>query len=695
MRTLIASLSFGFLTACGSPQAPPGAPGSGVAPLPPAASGAQHKDVTLESVGLEAAALDRGVDPCQDFYQFACGGWIAKTEIPADKPRWVRSFNEIDDRNEADLRSILEQAAASAGGDPVREKVGAYFAGCMDEPAIEKARLEPLRPFMQQARAIRDAKTIAALVAALHQHAIWALFDISAEQDFKDASRYIAYLDQNGLGLPDRDYYLNQDDRSQKLRETYLGHVERMLKLAGTPAAEARRAAADVMHVETELAKVSKTKVERRDPKGLYNKIDRPGVKQAAPRLDWDAYFALLGRPDIADINVTSVRFFEGMNALFSSVKLPAWRSYFSWHVVRAAAPALPKAFVDESFALEQALTGQKEQRARWKRCIDSTDEALGELLAQPYVALRFAGASKTAAEDMVRQIGEAFGRGLDELVWMDPPTRAAARDKLAKMAYLIGYPRAWRQYDFAVSRDRHAQNFLLARAHEVKRDLAKLGKPVDREEWEMTPPTVNAYYHPLKNQMVFPAGILQPPFYSVAAAIPVNLGAMGMVVGHELTHGFDDEGSQFDPLGNLRDWWPAQVRGRFETATQCVERQYSAYEAVPGLHVNGKLTLGENIADIGGVKLAFRAYRALRAGANPTIVADGFNEDQQFFIALGQVWCAKYREEYARLAVQVDPHSPPRYRVNGALANVPEFAQAFACPAGAPMRPDNVCVVW
>jgi putative endopeptidase len=389
------------------------------------------------------------------------------------------------------------------------------------------------------------------------------------------------------------------------------------------------------------------------------------------------------------------VRFFEGVNELLSAIKLPEWKNYLVWTVVRSTAQALPKAFVDESFRMEQALTGQKEQRVRWKRCVEATDNALGELLAQPFVKERFAGESKTAAEGMVHAIGSAFDRELDALTWMDPATRKVSREKLSAMAWLIGYPNKWRVYDFEPKRDDYMSNLLAARGFELQRQLKKIGKPVDRDEWEMTPPTVNAYYHPLKNQMVFPAGILQPPFYKVESALAVNLGGMGMVVGHELTHGFDDQGSQFDKNGNLRDWWSNDIRERFKKQTECVDKQYSAYPALPGVKLNGKLTLGENIADMGGVKLAFHAFRTLRADAKEAVVADGFTEDQQFFLSLGQVWCSKYREEYARMAATVDPHSPPRFRVNGSLVNFPEFAQAFACTKGTPMNPGNTCSVW
>jgi putative endopeptidase len=652
--------------------------------------------VSLQAVGLDASALDRSADPCRDFYQFACGGWLQKAEIPPDKPRWLRSFNEIHERNEADLRRILEAAAQEPGSDPVLQKIGSFYGACMDEPGIERAGLKPIQPLLAKARAVGgDSRSITNLLTELHRVGIWALFDISAEQDFKDATRYIAYLDQNGLGLPDRDYYLNEDAKSKELRIQYQAHVARMLRLSGMAQAAAGAAALQILKLETELAKISKTRVERRDPKGLYNKVDRAGLEKTAPRVDWKSYFAGLGRPDISDINLTSVPFFEGMNALMDSVKPGEWRNYFQWHVLRATAHSLPKAFVDESFSMEQALTGQKEQRARWKRCVQSADIALGELVAQPFVKERFSGASKPAAERMVREISEAFGRELSKLSWMDDATRRRAEDKRNSMAFLIGYPDKWRRYDFDVTKTAHAQNAMAAQRFELSRQLRKIGQPVDRAEWEMTPPTVNAYYTPLKNQMVFPAGILQPPFYSVGASVAVNLGAMGMVVGHELTHGFDDQGSQFDDEGNLTDWWSSRVKSQFVAKTSCVDSQYSAYEALPGVRVNGKLTLGENIADMGGVKLAFQAYRAIRAAAPETTVADGFTEDQQFFLATGQIWCSKYRDEYARMATQVDPHSPPRFRVNGSLANLPQFAEAFACKPGTPMSPKTACAVW
>ncbi|MFT3768552.1 MAG: M13 family metallopeptidase [Minicystis sp.] len=502
-------------------------------------------------------------------------------------------------------------------------------------------------------------------------------------------------MDQSGLGLPDRDYYVKDDDKSKDIRKKYEEHVERMLKLAGFSAKDAKKATEDVMRIETALAKASKTRVERRDPSTMYNRLDRQGVAQKAPKFLWDDYFKGIGFPDLKEINVTAPAFLERVSALMSEEKAPAWRNYLSWAVVRSSSQYLPKAFVDESFAFESALTGQKEQRARWKRCVASTDAALGDLLAQPYVKTNFSPESKEATERYVHEIVKAFGSEVEKLDWMDPATKAKAKEKLDAMAYLIGYPKKWRSYEFDVKEKSFLGNALAARTADLKRHLNKVGKPVDREEWLMSAPTVNAYYEPQLNHMVFPAGILQPPFFSPKAHIPVNLGGMGMVVGHELTHGFDDQGAQFDARGNLANWWSADDVNRFKTKTDCVADQYGGYEAIPGVKLNGKLTLGENIADGGGVKLAFYAYRAMRKDATEVVKAGGFTEDQQFFLGVGQAWCFKQSDELARLRAQVDPHSPSKFRVNGPLSNLPEFAEAFSCKDGTAMRRANACKVW
>jgi len=661
-------------------------------PTTPPAPKREQVKTTLEAVGLDPSALDQNVDPCTDFYEFACGNWIKKTEIPADKARWSRSFSVIDERNEADLRQILETSAK--GDNPKLKKLGEYWTACMDEAAVEKSGVKPIQALLTRASTLQKKADISKLVIDLHKQKLWALFDVSSEQDFKDATRYLTYLDQNGLGLPDRDYYTKEDDKSKKIREDYLAHVQRMLTLSGLRANQAQAAAKDVMEIETELAKVSKTRVERRDPQAMYNKVSPDELAGLSPNFDYKSYFTSLQLGDQKDLILTSKPFFEGLSKLLESIAMPKWRSYFRWQIVHRTAKTLSKSFVDEDFKLEQALTGQETVRPRWKRCIDATDDALGELLAEPFVELRFGGNSKAAALQMVHAIGESFGADLPNLRWMDAVTRTAAGEKQGAMAFLIGYPDQYKTYDFPVKAGDYAGNALRGAAFDLARKLARLGKPVDRGEWEMTAPTVNAYYNPLKNQMVFPAGILQPPFYDVKAATAVNLGAMGMVVGHELTHGFDDEGSQFDKDGNLREWWNKTVKQRFEAATACVEKEYSGFEAVPGVKLNGKLTLGENIADNGGVKLAFYAYRALTQGSKEG-VADGFNEDQQFFLSMGQVWCSKQRDEYARMAASIDPHSAPKWRVNGSLQNQKEFAEAFSCKLGTKMNPTNKCVVW
>ena len=697
MRVVLLSVSCvtlaGLIAACGSSPPPaaaaPPAAAEPVAPAPPTVT------TTLDAVGLDGAALDRKADPCKDFYQFACGGWLAKTEIPADKSRWSRGFSEVQERNEKELKRILEDAAKSPGNDAVTQKLGSFYGSCMDEAAVEKNGIKPIRGLLTNVKKVNDAKTLAQTLLMLHKDKIWAVFSLSAEPDFKDATKVIAHLDQNGLGLPDRDYYVKDDDKSKEIRDSYVGHVERMMKLAGLSAKQAKDAAKDVMAVETEIARVSKTRVERRDPAGMSNKIDRAGLAKTAADFPWDDYFKGLGFPEIKDVNVTSVPFFEGVNKLLKSVKPAAWQSYLSWQIVHRSAPSLTKAFVEEDFTLRQALSGQKEIAPRWKRCVEATDAALGELLAQPFIKAKFAGDSKSAAEQMVFEITKQFSHDLEQLDWMDGKTKERATSKLKSMEYLIGYPTKWKGYDFEIDAKSFGDNVLASRAFELKRDLAKVGKPVDRQEWLMSPPTVNAYYDPQKNHMVFPAGILQPPFYSAKANIAVNLGGIGMVVGHELTHGFDDEGSQFAGDGNLANWWEPESGEKFKAKTQCVDNQYGGYETLPGVKLNGKLTLGENVADGGGVMLAFHAYREMRKNAKEVTVADGFTEDQQFFLSVGQAWCSKQTDQVARMLAQVDPHSPPKFRVNGSLANLPEFSKAFSCNNGSPRHAAQACKVW
>jgi putative endopeptidase len=649
--------------------------------------------VSLEDVGLSAAALDRSVDPCQDFYRFACGGWLAATEIPADQPRWSRSFSEINKRNEEDMHRLLAEAAASTADDPRTRTMGAFFAACMDEPAIEQAGLSGVEPLLARARAIKSWKDVGPTIIELHTFGIFPAFGVDIDQDFKDPNQITTYLEQGGLGLPDRDYYL--EDRFKEQRDFYAGHVERMLALSGMAPKQAAAAAVDIVWLETELAKVSKTKVEMRDLPNVYNKIDRDGVAKTVKNIDWNAYFAAQGVPDVKHISVSGLRFFEALNGLVKRGTPKQWSHYLQWTILRSAASTLPKAYVDEQFALRQKLTGQKEDKPRWKKCVAATDGALREYTGRAFVELRFSAESKAAVTAMIHGISDAFGAAVQGYDWMDDATRAAAAEKRSKMAYLIGYPDEWKDYDFALDPKAYTANWLAAARHEQRLQWQKTRQPVNRKDWSWSAAIVNAFYHPLRNNMNFPAGILQPPFYSPDANVAVNLGALGMVVGHELTHGFDDKGSLFDADGAMRNWWSPAVGEKFGAKKQCVIDQYNGYEPLPGVHVNGELTLGENIADLGGVKMAFHAYRALRKDTADPVVADGFSEDQQFFLAVGQTWCTESTEEMTRMLIQVDTHSPSEFRVRGALANLPEFAEAFQCAAGTPYNPDDACTVW
>ena len=649
---------------------------------------------SLASIGLDPDAMDRTADPCEDFYQFACGGWMKTKEIDADKAEAQRSFVDIEDKNLAYEHEVLEALRAKPGDNPVNKQLAAYYGSCMDEAAIEKAGMKPVQPLLATIAKVRDAISLSAAVTQLHAAGFGVLFGMGPTQDSIDATKVIIGLDQGGLGLPDRDYYIKDDDQSKGLKAAYEGYVAAMLVEAGHKPEAAKAEATAVVALETELAKASKDKVLRRDPKGMYNRIEKAGVAKAAPSFDWTAYWKTLGLA--ADgVTVGAPDFFVGLEAQIKTTKPEVWRNYLTMQLLSKSANILTKKIEETQFKLDAALTGQAEIQARWKRCASHTDGALGDLLGQVFVRDRFAGKSKAAAEEQVHAIVAAMDANLDALPWMDATTKTKAKAKLAAMTYQIGYPKKWRSYSFKLDPKAFGANALSARKAESARQNAKIGKPVDKDDWDMTVPEVNAYYSPQLNGMVFPAGILQPPFYSVDASIPVNLGAMGMVVGHELTHGFDDQGAQFDAVGNMTNWWLPETEKQFKARTQCVIDQYNKYDVVGGGHLNGANTLGENIADIGGVKMALRGYRSLRASAPDAVVADGFTEDQQFFLGFGQVWCTKMRPDFEKLLATVDPHSPGKWRVNGSLQATPEFGKAFRCKANAKMTPAKQCVVW
>jgi putative endopeptidase len=686
MRKLLLASAVVVAYACASPPEP-NVPGPTTA-LPNAATAPAGPALTLAQTGIDPTWMDTSVDPCQDFFSYACGGFVKHTEIPPDRATWGTT-QAIQKSNELFLRDVLEHS---------HDKIGDYYAACMDEPAIEKAGLRPLRPLLDTIAKVHDFGSLAEAVTKLHAASVYPLFDVGSQQDFADATQMIAGLDQDGLGLPDRDYYLKDAGNMKKVRTFYEGHVARMMKLLGDKPAEAKRAAADVMRIETAIAKLQQDKVARRDPHKIYHRVDRAGLPKIAKTFPWDAYFRALGIPKVQAISVNEPAYFTGIDALMHEESPRAWRSYLEWQLVHAKANILPKAFVDEAFALRHELTGQKELEPRWKRCVRAVDAGLGELLAQPYVAAKFAGDSRARARALVASIHEAMKADLETLPWMDAPTRAAALKKLGELGYdKVGYPDKWRKYDFPVTRESYADDVLAAERFEQHRQLMKIGKPVDRTQWDMTPPTVNAYYDPSMNEIVVPAGELQPPFFSQGFYEPVNIGDEGAnTVGHEITHGFDDEGSQFDGKGNLRDWWTAPTKAKFDEATQCVQHQYSQYEAVPGVKLNGELTSGENIADIGGVKLGYAALMAWKK-AHPELERSvpGFTDEKLFFLAYAQGWCSKETPQFDEMLARTNPHSPPRWRVNGPMVDNPTFAVAYACEAGAPMNPGKACSVW
>jgi putative endopeptidase len=650
------------------------------------------KNMTLADIGLDPGALDRTADPCEDFYQFACGGWIKKTEIDADKPLAMRSFVDIEERNYDYLHDLLEKSKPTPDTKAYMDKLTAFYGSCMDTAAIDKAGLKPIKPLLDTINKIKDTKTLSAAIIQLQAAGSNAVFGFGPTEDFANAQNVIAGLDQAGLGLPDRDYYLK--DENKPMRDAYAELVASLLVEAGHKPDAAKTEAADVLALETEIAKVSMDKVTRRDPKAVYNKIDRDAVTKLNPSFTWDAFWKAMGLPKYKDVTVTSKEFFTGVDALMTKTKPETWRNYLTVFAITDNAPFLSQKIEDEVFKLKQKFTGAAEQKPRWKRCVDRTTDGLRDLVGQAFVKDKFPGQSKQAAEEQVHAISAAMKTNIDSLPWMDDATKQKAKAKLDGMAYHIGYPKKWRTYSFKIAAKSFGANGLAARKAEVDYQLKKIGKPRDIDAWDIPASMVNAFYNPTHNKMVFPAGILQPPFYSVTSAVQVNLGGMGMVVGHELTHGFDDEGSKFDGVGNMADWWQAETEKKFNERTQCVKDQYSGY-TIAGVKLNGDLTAGENIADIGGVKLAYSAYKQLRSSAPETIVADGFTEDQQFFLSTGQVWCAKERPEFEKMLATVDPHSPPKWRIDGTLADNPAFAKAFRCKLGSKMRPQKACVVW
>lgn len=649
-----------------------------------------------KSVRFSAEMLDKSIDPCNDFYAYACSRWKDQNPIPADRSSWGR-FNELAERGEYILKDILEKASVERKDrTAIEQKIGDYYGSCMDEAAIEKKGLEPLDAALKAIAAVQSREDGMQELARLHRQGVNALFEMGSGSDFKDASHVIAEVDQGGMGLPERDYYFRKDEKSEDLRKKYVVHVQKMFELLGDAPEKAAAEAKKVMEIETGLANGALDVVSRRDPAKIYHKMTRAELAALSPNFAWEKYFADLGAPSFTSLNVANPDFMKSMNGLLDSVSLDDWKTYLRWHVAHANANMLPKRFEDENFAFfSKELQGTKEQPPRWKRCVRAVNGDLGEAVGQAYVAATFGAEGKARTLKMVNTIEASLREDIKSLPWMTEQTKTRALEKLAAITNRIGYTDKWRDYtNFEVARGDAFGNSQRGNVFQFAHDMEKIGKPLDKGEWPYPPPTVNASYNPLQNNITFPAGILQPPFYDNQADDAMNFGGIGAVVGHELTHGFDDQGRQFDPQGNLNDWWTKEDADEFKKRTKCVVDQYSSFTAIDDVKVNGELTLGENVADNGGMRVAYMAMLAAMAGKKPASI-DGFSAQQRFFLGWANVWCQNRRDAVSRLAAQTDPHSPGKNRVNGTVSNMPEFREAYHCAADAPMVSKNACRVW
>ena len=640
--------------------------------------------------------LDKNIDPCSDFYAYACSKWLARNPIPADRSSWGR-FDELQQRGEYIVRDILEKAAVDRPGRSANEqKIGDYYASCMDEGAIEKAGTKPLEHDFQSIAAIKSKEELPKEIVRLHREGANVLFGFDSGSDFKNASQIIAEVDQGGLGMPDRDYYFKDDEKSVELRKKYVAHVAKMFVLLGDDEGKGAAEAKVVMEIETSLAKGALDQTSRRDPQKIYHKLTNQELAALSPGFKWNTYFGGVGAPRFDSLNVIEPEFIKNMQNVLSAQSLADWKTYLRWHAVHGSARTLPVAFVNESFDFYgKTMTGAKELRPRWKRCVGYTNGNLGELVGQVYVQQTFGAEGKQRTLALVGALEKALGEDIKNSPWMGADTKAQALVKLQAITNRIGYTDKWRDYStLQIVRGDAQGNSQRANQNDLQRRLNKIGKPLDKRDWDYPPMTVNANYDPNQNNITFPAGILQTPFYDSRADDALNFGGIGAVIGHELTHGFDDEGSQFDAEGNLRDWWTADDKKQFEERTGCIRDQYANFVAVDDLKLNGKLTLGENTADNGGMRIAYMAMLNTFAGKEPAPV-DGFSAEQRFFLGFANVWCGSYTNALSRMLVTIDPHSPPKNRVNGTISNMPEFRQAYHCPATAPMVNQNACRVW
>ncbi len=676
--------------------APPAAPlAAAVAPTAP------------ELRVFDPSLIDTTVDPCENFYRFSCNGWFKRNPLPADQAVYGR-FTELFELNRLHLRQILEEAASPAAARNANEnprsaneqKIGDEYASCMDTAAVDKLGLAPLKPELDRIAALKTAAELPALLAHLHAIGVNAFFGVGSNQDFADSNAVIAFYGAGGLGLPERDYYTRTDAKSVELRQQYVAHVRTIFTLAGERDAQAAKDAKNVLALETRLAKASLTITELRDPQNLNHPTDVAGFSKELTHFSLGDYAAAAHAPASGKVNDVEPKFFAEFNAQVADTPMKQIRAYLRWHLLHAyAGGSLPESFDHETWNFySHILNGAEKQQERWKRCTSRVDLELGEALGQVYVAKYFPPAEKQRTLEMTLAIEQAMDKDIDALDWMSAETKAKARDKLHAVMNKIGYPDKWRDYSkLEIVRGDALGNEMRAREFEHARDLAKIGKPVDKGEWMMTPPTVNAYYDPQMNNVNFPAGILQPPFFSGKEDDAANYGDMGSTIGHELTHGFDDQGRQFDKDGNLKEWWTKDDEQKFSDRADCMVRQYDAIEAVPGVHLNGKLTLGENLADLGGLWLAWLAWldKAETAHLDMNAKTDGYTPDQRFWIAYAQQWCTQTRPEQLRTQAQGDPHAPDEYRTNTVLTDLPEFAKSFSCRKTAAMVSPKPCRVW
>jgi putative endopeptidase len=648
--------------------------------------------------GIQVGDLDLKANPCTDFYDYSNGAWRAANPIPSSMDRWSRRW-EAGEANKQQLRTILDEDAAKTGQPKgsINQLVGDFYAACMDMPQINKLGIKPVQPMLDEIDAIHDGTGLQKMILGLQDLGIAVPFGLNGAPDNHDPSQVIADIRASGLGLPDRDYYLKTEERFQQARAAYLVHVANMFKLAGYNDADAAKAAASVMEFETALANASLDNVALRDPQATDHKTSFADLQKLTPQFDWAEFFVAAKLPEIA-LNVEEPRFLEEFNRQLTTVPLPPWKTYLTWHVLHASAPYLSQGFVEENFNFYQkTLAGVGEIKPRWKQCAEATDQLLGEAAGQEYVARYFPPEAKARAQSMVKNILAAMSETVNQLDWMSPETKKKAQEKISTFVVKVGYPDKWKNYSsVSVSRDAYFDDVVSASKFLVDDDRSTIGKPVDRGRWGMTPPTSNAYYNPLFNEIVFPAGILQPPAFSVNATDAVNYGAIGVVIGHEISHGFDDQGAQYDAQGRLNNWWTADDLKKFQTKTGCVVKQFDGYYIEPNIHHNGKLVLGESIGDLAGVKIAYLAFQKAQQG-KPAPTVDGFTPDQQFFIAWGQFRGDETRPETQRLMVQGDPHPVAKYRVIGPLSNFPPFQRAFSCKSGSAMvrTADQQCVVW